>query len=77
MGDEVAFVYHNSINSITTITVCLHEPGNIAVEIYNILGEKIATLLNREMAAGLNFVSWNDTGARGTVVSGGYYFFRI
>jgi len=29
------------------------------------------------MAAGLNFVSWNGTDANGTVISGGYYFFRI
>ena len=34
--------------------------GNVKVEIYNVLGEKIVTLLDRHLAAGLNSVQWNS-----------------
>jgi len=77
LGEDVVFSYPNPFNSSTTITFYLPKPGNVTVEIYNVLGEKIATLLNREMAAGLNLVSWNGTNASGAVVSAGHYFFRI
>ncbi|MDZ7330725.1 MAG: S8 family serine peptidase [candidate division KSB1 bacterium] len=77
LDEELAFSHPNPFNSSTTISFYLPEPGNVTVEIYNIIGEKITTVFNREAQAGLNSVQWNGTDAAGASVSSGYYFFRI
>ncbi|MDZ7264392.1 MAG: S8 family serine peptidase [candidate division KSB1 bacterium] len=77
LGEDVVFSYPNPFNSTTAINFYLGEPGQVRVEIYNVLGEKITTLLDRNLPAGLNTVSWDGRNASGNVVSGGYYFYRI
>jgi len=77
LGEEVAFAYPNPFNSTTMINFYIPEAGNVTIDIFNILGEKIATILDGQVSAGLNFVSWNGTDSNGTVVSAGHYFFKV
>jgi len=77
LGEDVVFAYPNPFNSTTMINFYIPEAGNVTIDIFNILGEKIATILDGQVAAGLNFVSWNGTDANGTVVSAGHYFFKV
>jgi len=77
LGEEVVFSHPNPFNASTMISFYLPEPGHVTVEIYNVIGEKIATVFNRPAQAGLNSVQWNGTDASGAVVSSGYYFFRV
>jgi len=60
-------------------TYMVNQPkaGNVQVEIYNVLGEKIVTLLDRHLAAGLNSVQWNSIDESGKAVGSGLYFYRV
>ena len=48
--------YPNPFNSGTKIEFYLSEPGMVDLSIYNILGEKVTTILNKDMSSGLNTI---------------------
>jgi flagellar hook assembly protein FlgD len=50
----------------------LAKAGNTKIEIYNILGQRVATLLNKELGAGSHKVKFN-----GSNLSSGIYFYRL
>ena len=77
LGENVVFSHPNPFNSSTTISFYLQEAGNVTVDIYNVLGKKIATVLDNHVAAGLNSVFWNGTDANGSIVGAGYFFFKV
>ena len=64
--------YPNPFNPNTNIKYSLSEPSYVTLEIYNILGQKTATLVDEYRDAGSHTVIWqaND-------VSSGMYFYRI
>jgi len=64
--------YPNPFNPSTKISFSLPETGIVRLEIYNILGEKVNTLVNREMKAGVHEVEFNAS-----AFSSGVYFYRI
>ncbi len=64
--------YPNPFNPTTTIQFNLKVPGKTSLEVYDILGRKVATLLNQEMKAGAHVVNWN---ARN--YASGVYFYRL
>jgi flagellar hook assembly protein FlgD len=47
------------------------------MEIYNINGEKVKTLVNETLGAGLHDISWRSLNYNGNAVSGGIYFCKI
>ncbi|MFZ0390235.1 MAG: T9SS type A sorting domain-containing protein [Calditrichia bacterium] len=61
--------YPNPFNSSTRIAFSLPAAAKVKVEIYNIVGNKVAELLNRQMPAGLHEVIWNA----GELPSGMYF----
>ena len=69
--------YPNPFNPETIIRFALPEAGPAKIEIFNILGQKVATLLDRPMPAGVNEVVWNGTSDSGHAVSTGVYFYRL
>ena len=62
----------NPFNPITTINFRLAEADNVTVEIYNVTGEKVETLVNKFMSAGRHSIDWD-----GTEFSAGVYFFSV
>jgi photosystem II stability/assembly factor-like uncharacterized protein len=62
--------YPNPFNPITTIRYNLSEPGQVSVNIYNVLGNHIATLVHDYKSCGEHSVVWNA----GNEPSGVYYF---
>ena len=64
--------YPNPFNPVTTINFSLPNSSYVTLNIYNVLGEKITTLVDREFSAGIHSVEWN---AR--EFSSGFYFYRI
>ncbi len=64
--------YPNPFNPVTTITFSLQKPGKTVLEVYNILGQKVKTLLNDELKAGMHIQRWD---ARG--YASGVYFYRL
>ena len=69
--------YPNPFNSSTTIPFALPANGDVRLEIFDILGQRIRTLVAQEMPAGLHHVSWDGTDASGRHVAGGLFFFRL
>jgi len=64
--------YPNPFNPTTDISYQLPQASRINLSIYNLLGQKVATLVNKQQPAGTFKVRWNATG----FVSG-LYFYRI
>jgi len=75
------FVLHdnrpNPFYSSTTIRYDVKEFSNVQIAIYNVLGEKVKTLVNRNHAAGQYTVKWNGADDSGSQVPGGMYLCRM
>ncbi len=69
--------YPNPFNPITTIMYELPAPSHVRIEIFNILGQNVATLLDRQEEAGIHSVQWDSNDESGRKVSSGVYFYRI
>ncbi|MFH1852760.1 MAG: T9SS type A sorting domain-containing protein [Candidatus Neomarinimicrobiota bacterium] len=68
----VRAAYPNPFNPVTWISFDLPQAGAADVSVYNLLGVKVATLLNREMSAGYNLIPWNAASQ-----PSGVYFYRV
>jgi PKD repeat protein len=69
--------YPNPFNPSTVLSFYLPEPGHVNIDIYNILGRRVTNLVNGELDAGMNSVTWNSTDIGGNETASGVYFYRI
>jgi len=69
---SVDAAYPNPANPTTTIGFTLAEAGHVTVDIYNIAGQKVDTLVDEKMSAGKHSVVWNGSG-----FSAGVYFYTF
>ena len=69
--------YPNPFNPETTIEFTLVRSGLAELSVFNILGEKITTLIDRNLQAGPHRVVWSGTDAKGSPVPSGIYFYRL
>lgn len=69
--------YPNPFNPTTTITFALPNRSNVKLTIFNMLGQEVATLVDREMTAGRHTVSWNGRNADGSEAASGIYLYRL
>ena len=69
--------YPNPFNPTTTISYSLATSGHTTVDIYNILGQKITSLVSQYQEAGKHSVIWNGRNESGDMVASGVYFYRL
>lgn len=69
--------YPNPFNPQTMIKYDLPNPGHVNVTIYNILGQKVKTLVNEHQEAGHKWVNWDGKDDGGKEVASGIYFYKI
>ncbi|MFC1729198.1 FlgD immunoglobulin-like domain containing protein [candidate division KSB1 bacterium] len=69
--------YPNPFNPVTSINFSIKEPVNVSIKVYNLLGQEVKTLVNREMPAGAHRVLWDGTNNFGISVAGGIYIYRM
>ena len=69
--------YPNPFNSSTMISFSLEEAGNIELSIFNILGEKVTTLISGYCNAGNSSIVWNGTDDSGRLQTSGIYLYRL
>lgn len=64
--------YPNPFNPSTTIEFSLKENSNVKLSIYNILGQKVVTLIDGQMNAGAHIYQFNASN-----LSSGIYFYQL
>jgi hypothetical protein len=64
--------YPNPFNPSTTIRYSVSKPGLVSIIVYDLLGKKVRTLVNKEQSAGNYAVQFNAN-----ELSSGIYFYRI
>jgi len=69
--------YPNPFNPTTTIDYQLPEDSKVVINVYNILGSKVKTLMTENKKAGYYSVQWNGTNEYGNQVASGTYFYHI
>ena len=69
--------YPNPFNPTTTISFSLVEAGNVTIDIYNVRGEKVRTLVDGYMNADFYNINWNGTDDNQTSVASGVYFYKM
>ncbi|OGC77091.1 MAG: hypothetical protein A2Z27_01630 [candidate division Zixibacteria bacterium RBG_16_50_21] len=69
--------YPNPFNASTQISYSLPEDSYVKLELFNILGQKVTTLINESQLAGARTVIWDGTNQSGQKVSSGVYFARL
>ena len=70
--------YPNPFNPTTTIPFTLAKSGKVTLSIYNVLGQKVRTLLNNEISsAGTHVVKWDGLDNTGSRAASGVYFYKI
>ena len=69
--------YPNPFNPATIIPYELAATLPVKLEVFNILGQRIATLVDGNQEAGLYQAQWDGTDAAGRAVAAGLYFYRL
>ncbi len=69
--------YPNPFNPTTTIEFNIPTRTNVALNIYNLLGQQVNQLVDQDYAAGNYRVTWDGTNHAGEKVSSGIYLYRL
>ena len=69
--------YPNPFNPTTTIAYNMIEDGNVSIELYNIKGQKVKTLINEHRTVGDYFIVWDGSNSNNNKVSSGIYFYKM
>jgi hypothetical protein len=65
--------YPNPFSPVTPISYNLPENCHVKLEVFNVLGQKVATLVDERQAAGSKVVTWDDCSR----LPDGTYFCRL
>jgi hypothetical protein len=69
--------YPNPFNPSTTIGFALPQAGEVTLEVYDMLGQSVTTLLHGVKEAGFHQVRWNGLDANQRTVASGVFFYRL
>ena len=67
----------NPFNPSTIIEYSLPTASAVRVEVYNMLGQRIVTLVDAEQSAGKYTIRWDGVDSNGKGVASGIYLYRI
>ena len=69
--------YPNPFNPSTAIQFQIPKTTEVQLDIYNMLGQKIRTLVNQTFLPGVHSSVWDGTNENGIGVSAGLYFYQL
>jgi hypothetical protein len=69
--------YPNPFNPHTKIGFSLRDYGHVNIGIYNIVGQRIATILDEDCQAGDHVILWDGNDESGQRAASGLYFYRM
>ena len=64
--------YPNPFNPLTTLSFSIPVEGNVALKIFNVIGQEIEVLVNENLSAGSHSFQWNAENQ-----SSGIYFYKL
>jgi len=67
----------NPFNPVTTITYDVAVSGAVRIEIYDVSGHRVRTLVSGPKDAGRHVIEWNGRDENGSTVHTGVYFYRM
>ncbi len=67
----------NPFNPATTVSFFLPSRAGVRLDVFDVSGKFVATLVDEVRGSGSSEVSWNGTNASGENVSSGIYFYRL
>jgi hypothetical protein len=74
---DISQNYPNPFNPTTSIKYQLPQVSDVKLLIYNVLGQKVRTLVNDRIEAGYHSVIWDGRNDEGRAVSSGVYIYRF
>lgn len=69
--------YPNPFNQTTVIEVDVVTAAPVKIEIFNLLGQTVATVVDRFLPAGFHRFEWDGRDFHGQEVASGVYFYRL
>ncbi len=69
--------YPNPFNPETQISFSLPTAQLVQMNVYNLKGQLVKSLVNSSMSAGKHQIVWDGTDDRGNAISSGVYFYRL
>ena len=69
--------YPNPFNPSTLIPYQIPTAAHVRLEMFNVLGQRVATLVDGEQSAGAHTAQWDATDAAGRAVGAGVYIYRL
>jgi hypothetical protein len=69
--------YPNPFNPTTQIAFSLPEDARVLLEVYDVAGRLVQTLMSRDQAAGVYRVQWDGRNQAGQPVASGIYLYRL
>ena len=78
LRNELSLARPNPFNPVTRIAYSVKDAGPVTIEVYNVAGRVVRTLLDTDVDAGASgYVVWDGTGESGERCASGVYFYRI
>ena len=74
---DLAQNYPNPFNPTTTIRYNIVEAGHVKLHVYNMLGQKVRTLVDTHQPAGKNTIQWDGMDDNNVKVTSGIYFYKL
>jgi len=69
--------FPNPFNPVTMIQYQLAAHSDVTLDIFNMRGQRVKTLVNKSQAAGSYEMQWNATNDAGMKMASGVYFFKL
>jgi hypothetical protein len=69
--------YPNPFNPSTVIEYSVPTRSHVSLMVFNILGQKVTTLVETDLSAGTYKAIWDGTDSHGKPVASGIYFYRL
>jgi hypothetical protein len=66
-------IYPNPVTSQASISYALYEAGSVTIEILDVMGKKVKTLLNKNVTTGEHQISWDCKNDKGIKLLPGMY----
>jgi len=74
---ELSQNYPNPFNPVTTIEYSVPRCSHVRIEVFNLLGQRVRTLINREQPVGSYTTTWDGRTSSGAPVATGIYLYRF